>query len=164
MLYDMASLFCVLITVGQHRQAELQTLFDYELCAVLASIIDEYGCLRTGSTSTLVSKLKVDEGRRSCWSSCNAWSWHTPCTTDQLPAVSSDDNSRSSMLVCCLPEHFLVVCLPNVICQIGVYRWKSVDTYSFPSCPFGVEGIPGRSHAFIYSNTIARANKFASSL
>ena len=30
-LYDMASLFCRLITVGQHRQVELQTLFDYEL-------------------------------------------------------------------------------------------------------------------------------------
>ena len=51
-LCDMASLFCLLITVGQHRQAELQTLFDYELCAVPASIIDEYGCLRSGTTST----------------------------------------------------------------------------------------------------------------
>ena len=122
MLYDTASLLCVLITVGQHRQAEFQTLFDYELCAVPASIIDEYGCLRTGTKSTLVSKLKVDEGRRSCWSSCNAWSWHTPCTTDQLPAVSSDVNSRPSMLVCCLPEHYLVVCSPDVICQISVYR------------------------------------------
>ena len=29
-LYDIASPFCVLITVGQHRQGELQTLFDYE--------------------------------------------------------------------------------------------------------------------------------------
>ena len=55
-LYDMASLFCRLITVGQHRQVELQTLFDYELCAVPASIIDEYGCLKTGTKSTLVSK------------------------------------------------------------------------------------------------------------
>ena len=51
-LYGMASLFCLLITVGQQRQVELQTLFDYELCAVPASIIDEYGCLRTGTTST----------------------------------------------------------------------------------------------------------------
>ena len=164
MLYDMASLLCVLITVGQHRQAELQTLFDYELCAVPASIIDEYGCLRTGSKSTLVSKLKVNVGRRSCWSSCNAWRWHTPCTTDQHPAVSSDVNSRPSLLICCLPEHFLVVWSPGVICQISVYRWKSFDTYSFPSCRFGVEGIRGRSHAFTYSNTIERANKFASSL
>ena len=64
--YDMSSLFCVLITVGQHRQAELQTLFDNELCAVPESIIDEYGCLRTGTKSTLVSKLKVDERRRDC--------------------------------------------------------------------------------------------------
>ena len=60
-LYDMASPFCRLITVGQHRQIELQTLFDYELCAVPASIIDEYGCLRTGTKSTPVSKLKVDD-------------------------------------------------------------------------------------------------------
>ena len=60
-LYDMASLFCLLITVGQHRQVELQILFDYELCAVPASIIGEYGCLRTGTKSTLVSKLKVDD-------------------------------------------------------------------------------------------------------
>ena len=60
-LYDMASLFCRLITVGQHRQVELQTLFDYKLCAVPASMIDEYGCLRTGTKSTLVSKLKVGD-------------------------------------------------------------------------------------------------------
>ena len=122
MLYDMASLFCVLMTVGQHRQAELQTLSDYQLCAVSPSIIDEYGCLRTGSKSTLVSKLKVDEG----WTSCR----HTPCTTDQLPAVSRYVNSRPSLLVCCLPEHFLVVCSPDVICQISVYRWKSFYTYN----------------------------------
>ena len=38
------------------------------------------------------------------------------------------------------------------------------DIYSFPSCPFGVEGIRGTSHAFTCSNTIERANKFASSL
>ena len=55
----MASLFCRLITVGQHRQVELQTVFDYELCAVPASIIDEYGCLKTWTKSTLVSILKV---------------------------------------------------------------------------------------------------------
>ena len=127
-------------SVGQHRQAELQTLFDYELCAVPASIIDEYECLRTGTKYTLASKLTVDEGRRSYWSSCNAWSWHTRCTTDQLPAVSSDVNSRPSLLVCCLPEHYLVVCSPDVICEVSVYRWKSFDTYSFPSCPFWCRG------------------------
>ena len=60
-LYDMASLFCRLITVGQHQQVELQTLFEYELCAVPTSIIDENGCLRIGTQSTLVSKLKVDD-------------------------------------------------------------------------------------------------------
>ena len=48
---------------SHHSRAapELQTLFDYELCAVPASINDEYGCLRTGTKSTLVSKLKVDD-------------------------------------------------------------------------------------------------------
>ena len=60
-LYDMPSLLCRLITVGQHRQVELQTLLDYELCAVPASSIGEYGCLRTGTKSTLVSKLKLDD-------------------------------------------------------------------------------------------------------
>ena len=128
------------------------------------SLMNNYGCLRTGTKYNLVSKLTVDEGRRSCWSFCNAWSRHTPCTTDQLPAVSSDVNSRPSLLVCCLPEHYLVVCSPDVICEVSVYRWKTFDTYSFPSCPFGVEGIRGRSHAFTCSNTIERANKFASSL
>ncbi len=59
-LYDLASLFS-LITVGQHRQIELETIFEYELCAVPASIIDEYGCLRTGTKTTLVNKLKVDD-------------------------------------------------------------------------------------------------------
>ena len=55
-LYGMTTLFCVLITVGQHRKVELQTLLDY---IVPASIIGEYGCLRKGGKSTLVSKLKV---------------------------------------------------------------------------------------------------------
>ena len=55
-LCNMASLFCLLITVGQHRQ----TLLDYELCTVPASIIGEYGCLSTVTKSTLVFKLKVD--------------------------------------------------------------------------------------------------------
>ena len=60
-LCDSESQLCHLVTVGQHRQIELQTLFDYELCAVPASTIDEYGCLRTGTKFTLVSKLKVDD-------------------------------------------------------------------------------------------------------
>ena len=59
-LYGMASLFCLLITVKQHRQVEHQTVFEYELCALLASIIGEYGCLRTGTRPTLVFQLKVD--------------------------------------------------------------------------------------------------------
>ncbi len=57
----MASLFSRILTVGHHRQIKLQTIFEYELCAVPASIIDEYGCLRTGNKSTLVKKLRVDD-------------------------------------------------------------------------------------------------------
>jgi len=52
------------ILSSHHSRAapELQTLFHYELCAVPASINDEYGCLRTGTKKfTLVSKLKVDD-------------------------------------------------------------------------------------------------------
>ena len=73
-IYDMASLFCRLIIVGQ---VERQTLFDYELCAVPASIIDEYGCLRTGTTSILASKLKVDDRRwpTTAISHCLAICW-----------------------------------------------------------------------------------------
>ena len=55
-LYDMASLSCRFITVRQHRQVELQALFECDLCAVPASIIDEYGCLRIG-TKWLLSSL-----------------------------------------------------------------------------------------------------------
>ena len=46
---------------GQHRLVDFQTLFDYELCVVPAPISDEYECLRTGTTFTLVSKHKVDD-------------------------------------------------------------------------------------------------------
>ena len=61
-LYDMASVFCHLIMVGQHRKVKLKKSFDfdYELCIVPASI-NAYGYLRTGTTSTLISKLKVDD-------------------------------------------------------------------------------------------------------
>ena len=74
----------------------------------------------------------VHEGRRSCWSSCNAWSWHTPCTTDQLPPVSSDVNSRRSLLVCCLPEHYLVVCSQDVIWQLGSVGGSFLRHTAFP--------------------------------
>ena len=82
----------------------------------------------------------VHEDKMGCWSSCNAWGWHKPCTCN--------------LLVCCLPEHDLVVFSQDVIKKISVCLWKSFDTYSFPSSPFDVERIHGRSHDCACSNTI----------
>ena len=62
----MASLFCRLITTGQHRQVELQTLFNYELCTVPASTIAEYGCVKRGTKSTLVSKTESGLSSARC--------------------------------------------------------------------------------------------------
>ena len=48
--------------IGQRRQKlELEPLFDYELSAVPASLIDEQGCLRKGNKSALVKCLGVIE-------------------------------------------------------------------------------------------------------
>ena len=86
----------------------------------------------------------VHEGRRDCWSSCNAWSWHTPCTCN--------------MLVSCLPEHDMVVCSQDVIWQINVCVWTTFDTYSFPCCHF----VHDRNHAFACSNNTEWTDKFTS--
>ena len=114
--------FTSTITVWRERQSGRKTA----TCMTAASFPDSFA----------LAVDDVHEGRRSCWSSCNAWSWHTPCTTDKHPSVSNDINSRRSLLVCCLPVHDLEVCSQDVIRQISICRWKSVDTYSFP---FGVE-------------------------
>ena len=50
-----------LMMIGQRRQLELGPLFDYELSAVPASLIDEQGCLRKGNKSALVIRLGVIE-------------------------------------------------------------------------------------------------------
>ena len=62
-IYDMETIFLRLLTVGQARQMELAPMFQYELCAVPPSIIDEYGCPRKGSKSPLVHKLGVVQQR-----------------------------------------------------------------------------------------------------
>ena len=58
-VYDMEALFSRLLIFGQSRNINLATVFEYELCAVPPSIIDEFGILRKGSKAQLVKKLAV---------------------------------------------------------------------------------------------------------
>ena len=58
---DLENVCVRLIMIGQRRQLELGPLFDYELSAVPASLIDEQGCLRKGNKSALVKRLGVIE-------------------------------------------------------------------------------------------------------
>ena len=58
---DLDNIFLRLVMVGQRRQLELGPLFDYELSAVPASLIDGQGCLRKGNKSALVKRLGVIE-------------------------------------------------------------------------------------------------------
>lgn len=61
MIYNMETIFLRFITIGQTRQMELAPIFKFELCAVPPSLIDEFGCLRKGTKSTLVHKLCVTQ-------------------------------------------------------------------------------------------------------
>ena len=45
--------------MGSKRRTELLTLFNYQLCPVLASINDEYRCLRKGNKSVIVQRLGI---------------------------------------------------------------------------------------------------------
>ena len=56
MVYDMESLFSRLLMVGQSRNISLTSVFEYELCGVPSSIIDEFGLLRKGNKANLVKK------------------------------------------------------------------------------------------------------------
>ncbi len=58
---DLENIFVRLMMIGQRRQLELGPLFDYELSAVPALLIDEQGCLRKGTKSALVKHLGVIE-------------------------------------------------------------------------------------------------------
>ena len=51
---DLEYVFLRLMMIGQRRQLELGPLFDYELSAVPAALIDEQGCLRKGNRAALV--------------------------------------------------------------------------------------------------------------
>ena len=57
--FDLDAIFLCLLLVGQHRQLQLDTVFQHELCAVLSSLCDEYGCLRKSNKAVLVKCLGV---------------------------------------------------------------------------------------------------------
>ena len=59
---DIENVFVRLMIIGQRTQLELGPLFDYELSAVPASLIDEQGCLRKANKSALVNPLGIIEG------------------------------------------------------------------------------------------------------
>ena len=55
-IYDMEALFSRLLIVGQTRNVSLTSIFEYELCGVPSSIIDEYGLLRKGNKASLLKR------------------------------------------------------------------------------------------------------------
>ena len=58
-LFDLEAIFIGLLVVGQHRQLQLTTIFQYELRAVPPSLIDDYGCLWKRNQSVLCNRLGV---------------------------------------------------------------------------------------------------------
>jgi hypothetical protein len=57
--FDLETIFLRLLMLGQQRQLQLDEVFQFELCAVPSSLIDEYGCLRKGNKAVLVKRLAV---------------------------------------------------------------------------------------------------------
>lgn len=58
---DMETIFLRLLMIGQKRSVDLKDLFQYELCAVPASLIDEHGCLRKSNKSGILKRLQMPE-------------------------------------------------------------------------------------------------------
>ena len=58
-VFDLEAILIRLLVVGSHRQLQLTTIFQYELCAVPSSLIDEYDCLRMANISVLCNRLGV---------------------------------------------------------------------------------------------------------
>ena len=56
-IFDIDTLFCRLLVVGQQRGVEVTDIFQYELSHVLPSLIDELGCLRKGVKTALVKRI-----------------------------------------------------------------------------------------------------------
>ena len=55
------NIFLRLVMIGQRRKMEPDPLFDYALCSVPSSLIDEHDCLRKWNKSGLVKRLGVLE-------------------------------------------------------------------------------------------------------
>ena len=53
------ALFNRLLIVGQNRNTSLVSVFEYELCAVPYSIIDEFGFIRKVNKANIVKKLAI---------------------------------------------------------------------------------------------------------
>ena len=53
------ALFSRLLIIGQSTNINLATVFEYELCAVHPSIIDEFGILLKMSKGQLVKKIAI---------------------------------------------------------------------------------------------------------
>ena len=65
-VFDLETIFLRLLIVGQQRQLQLAPIFQYELCAVPPSLIDEYGCLRKGNV-LVCNRLKIQHQTLSSW-------------------------------------------------------------------------------------------------
>ena len=59
MIIDLETIFLRLLAVGQQCNMRLAPIFQYELCPIPPSLIDEYGFLRKGSKAPLARKLCV---------------------------------------------------------------------------------------------------------
>ena len=59
-VYEMETVCSRILLVGEQRGISLLDTFSYEMGPVPPCIIDEYGCLRTGTKALLVKKLKVE--------------------------------------------------------------------------------------------------------
>ena len=58
-IVDIDTLFARLLVVGQKRGVDVTDIFQYELCPVPPSLIEEFGCLRKGDITVLVQCLGV---------------------------------------------------------------------------------------------------------
>ena len=59
MIYDMEALFSRLLIIGQSRNTSFVSVFEYLLCAVRSSIIDEFDFIRKGNKAIIVTKLAI---------------------------------------------------------------------------------------------------------
>ena len=58
-IYDIETLFSLLLVVGQQRSIDITDVFQFELSPVHPALIDEYRCLRKGDKAVLVKSLSV---------------------------------------------------------------------------------------------------------